>query len=126
MFLTWIAFFNIFINIIHIIRVFNKSFRVFRILQVCTLALVNNCYFASDGPLAYKQNLSISCWQSNRLNNDFFFRSRASNYQYSVVMIGICGQFELWYFKFSFITSLKEVFLYCFIISLDLICIHLI
>ena len=67
-FFIWIVFFNIFINIIHIFRVFNKSFKL-----VFSRLLINNWYFASYETLAYKWILSIAGWWLIRLNNELDF-----------------------------------------------------
>ena len=59
----WIMFFNIFINIIHITRVFNKSLRILKCFKlVFWRLLTNNWYFVSYRFLANKKILSIYGW----------------------------------------------------------------
>ena len=46
-FFVWVVFFNIFINIIYIIRVFNKRFRIIKCFKpVLSCLLIRNWYFA--------------------------------------------------------------------------------
>ena len=99
-----------------------ESFKWFKL--VLSHFLIKTWCFASYGSFAYKYILSISGWWLIRLNNEFvFFRSRASSYFYFVWMIKIGGQYGLYSFVSSSITSSKlSVFcivsLYCYLQSL--------
>ena len=78
--------FNVLINIIHIIRVSNKSLRIIFEYSIKALEslkcfvptslhfLIKNWYFTWYGSFVYKYLLSISGWWFIKLNNDFFFQ----------------------------------------------------
>ena len=69
----WITFSNIFLNIIHIIQVFNKSFRILKIFTPSRF-LISNWYFAYYKYFVYRNIiLSICGWWFIRLNNEFVF-----------------------------------------------------
>ena len=72
----WNYIFNVFINLIHIILVFNKSFRIVKMLysNILIFFLIKNWYFASYGSLAYKWILSISGSWFIRLKMNLFFQ----------------------------------------------------
>ena len=67
MFFIWIVFINIWINIIHVIWIFNKSFRI------VTRSYLRNWYFLLYGELTYKQILLRSDWCFIRLTDAFIF-----------------------------------------------------
>ena len=69
---TYIVLFNIFINILHIIWVFNKilgSLKYFN--PVLSALLIKNWFFFSSGSFAYKYILSISSRLFIKFNNSF-------------------------------------------------------
>ena len=106
-----IIFLNVFINIIHIIWVFNKGFK-----SVLSHLLITKWYFSSYGFLAYKEILSISGW-SLRINNKFVFPDREA----LVISIlygwsAICHHIELCSVIFWFINSSKIIVLWTLLI----------
>ena len=69
-----IVFINIFVNILHIISILNKSLGSLKgFNSVPSLLLIEHWYLASYESLAYKDILSISGWLSIKFNNAFVF-----------------------------------------------------
>ena len=65
---------NIFVNIMHIIRILDKSFRIIKCFNpIFSLFLIKNWYLSSYGSLAYKYILSISGWLFIKFSNAFVF-----------------------------------------------------
>ena len=116
----YIVFINILINIIYIIQLFYKCFRINAMLF--SRFLINNWYFASYGAFAYRNISSISSWWFIKWSNASVFlglESSATNIVYG--WPEIWSQFGLCPFMFSCATSWKLIILYCFIIFLYLI-----
>ena len=93
-------------------------------IYACTFAwyFTSNWYFASCGSLAYKLILSISGGWLIKLNYEFVFPDSEPliiNILYG--RSGICDQFGLCFFMFSFPTSSKIIIFYLFIKPLHLI-----
>ena len=92
---SWIVLLNIFINILQIICVFNKRYRIIKISKSTFFCfLIKNLYFALYGSFLYRYinididciDLSISEWRFIKLNNIFVFLTKMWFHQKSVIL----------------------------------------
>ena len=101
---------------LHFTWIFNKSFRIIKLLCSSISTFLKNWYFASFTSLAYKYILSISgCWFIT-LNKEFVFPDLEIpiiNILY--VWSRICGQFWLYTFMFSFKIQSKLI-IFCIVL----------
>ena len=103
-----VIFINIFINIIHIIQLFNISLESLK--PTFSRLLINNWYFASYGSLGYKWILSIFGWWFIILSNAFVFPDPGAPVINNLFgWSGICGQFGLRFFIFFLVSSSKLI-----------------
>ena len=103
--LIWIAFFNIFVNIIYIIRVFEYSIKT---LEPLWYFRPTPSRFASCG--SSHKKLSLSGWWLVSLTNAFVFQDPESpiiNILYE--WTGICGQFQWYSFMFYLVITSKLI-----------------
>ena len=110
---------NVFINIIHIIRIFNKSFGIIKMFQSYRkynfLFLIKNWYLSWYRSFAYKYILSISGWLFIKFSNAFVFTDPEPpiiNILYG--WSGIYGQLGLCFLSFSLVYSSKFIIYNCF------------
>ena len=102
---------NIFVNIMHIIRILDKSFRIIKCFNpIFSLFLIKNWYLSSYGSLAYKYILSISGWLFIKFSNAFVFpdpEPPITNIPYG--WSGIYSQLGLCFLLFSLVHSSKFI-----------------
>ena len=115
----WIAFFNVFINIIHIIWVFNKSLESLKCFKpVLSQLLIKKWYFPLYGSLAYKCYQYLVADLINWIMNLFF---QIQNLQLLILyMDGLyyIATFNLFFF-FLLTRSLLITYAYVSIGSID-------
>ena len=102
---------NIFIKIMHVIKILNKSFEVIKMFQsYAFFFLIKNWYLSSHGYFAYKYILAISGWLFIKFNNAFVFLDPEPpiiNIFYG--WSGIYGQLGLCFLLFSLVYISKFI-----------------